>query len=131
MSLAAASAQTCYNWTTIAGLAGNSGYADGTNSAARFNYPHGVAVDTNGNVYVADSGNNTIRKVTPVGTNWVVSTIAGCAECEAGSADGTNSAARFDYPSGVAVDTNGNDPELVLKGFQMDITCPQLNGPAE
>ena len=52
--------------TTLAGLAGNSGSADGTGSAARFNYPCGVAVDSAGNVYVADTGNYTIRKVTPV-----------------------------------------------------------------
>ena len=94
------------NWvvTTLAGLAGNAGSADGTNSAARFNYPAGVAVDSAGNVYVADFYNHTIRKVTPVGTNWVVTTLAGLAGNH-GSADGTNSAARFYYPDGVAVDS--------------------------
>ena len=58
------------NWvvTTLAGLAGSCVAAhDGTGSAARFNLPYGVAVDSAGNVYVADTGNNTIRKVTPVG----------------------------------------------------------------
>ena len=97
------------NWvvTTLAGLAGSSGSADGTNSAARFNYPAGVAVDSAGNLYVADYNNDTIRKVTPVGTNWVVTTLAGLAG-NSGSADGTNSAARFNYPEGVAVDSAGN-----------------------
>ncbi len=93
--------------TTLAGLAGSSGSADGTNSAARFNNPCGMAVDTNGNVYVADAYNYTIRKVTPIGTNWVVTTLAGSAGNN-GSADGTNSAARFNYPNFLGMDTAGN-----------------------
>ncbi|MEI9963004.1 MAG: hypothetical protein WDM76_18370 [Limisphaerales bacterium] len=58
--------------TTIAGLPGNVGSADGTGPAARFRGPSSVAVDTNGNLYVSDNGNNTIRKLTPGGTNWTV-----------------------------------------------------------
>jgi hypothetical protein len=97
------------NWvvSTIAGWAGASGSADGTGSGARFYNPVGVAVDGPGNVYVADTYNNTIRKVTPVGANWVVSTLAGLAGTS-GTADGTNSNARFNNPSGVAVDSVGN-----------------------
>jgi hypothetical protein len=97
------------NWvvTTLAGLAGNHGSADGTNTAARLYYPEGVAVDSAGNIYVADQLNCTIREITPVGTNWVVTTLAGLPG-SLGSADGTNSAARFAYPSGVAVDSAGN-----------------------
>jgi sugar lactone lactonase YvrE len=90
--------------TTLAGLAGNVGSADGTGSAARFNNPYGVAVDTSGNVFVADSANNTIRKVTSAG---VVTTIAGLAG-SSGSADGTGSAARFNFPTRASIDTEGN-----------------------
>jgi hypothetical protein len=72
--LASAQPQT-YNWATIAGSAGHSGSADGTNSAARFSAPGGMAVDSGGNLYLADQNNGTIRKLTPVGTNWVSSTI--------------------------------------------------------
>ena len=90
--------------TTLAGLAGSAGSADGTGSAARFNDPVGVAVDSAGNVYVADTDNHTIRKVTPAG---VVTTLAGLAG-SSGSADGTGSAARFNDPYGVAVDSAGN-----------------------
>ncbi|MBI3414564.1 MAG: immunoglobulin domain-containing protein [Verrucomicrobia bacterium] len=90
--------------TTLAGLAGSNGSADGTGSAARFNYPLDVVVDSAGNVYVADSDNGTIRKVTPAGE---VTTLAGLAG-SFGSADGTGSAARFNAPTGVAVDSTGN-----------------------
>jgi sugar lactone lactonase YvrE len=97
------------NWvtTTIAGLALNDGSTDGTNSTARFSSPVGIAVDGDGNIYVADMSNNTIRKVSPVGMNWVVSTIGGLAG-NAGSADGLNNHARFSSPFGVAVDANGS-----------------------
>jgi sugar lactone lactonase YvrE len=97
------------NWvvTTIAGLAGISGTADGTNTAARFYYPSGIAIDGSGNLFVADTWNRTIRKVMPVGTNWVVTTIAGQARSP-GYSDGTNSAAQFEGPEGVAVDDSGS-----------------------
>lgn len=89
--------------TTLAGFPQSGGAADGTGSAARFSYPEGVAVDTLGNVYVADNGNNTIRKVTPAG---VVTTLAGLSG-NAGSADGTGSTVRFNSPTGIAVDSAG------------------------
>jgi hypothetical protein len=97
------------NWvaTTIAGVPGSHGSTDGTNTTTRFWGPYGVAVDNGGNVYVADSGNCIIRQLTPVGTNWVATTIAGLAVTP-GSADGTNSAARFQTPTAIAVDANGN-----------------------
>jgi NHL repeat len=93
--------------STIIGLAGSPGSADGMGGTARFYAPEGIAMDTNGNLYVADTQNSTIRKITPVGTNWVATTIAGLAG-QFGSADGTNGNARFNEPTGVALDTNGN-----------------------
>ncbi len=90
--------------TTLAGLAGTSGSADGTGSAARFKFPYGVAGDSAGNVYVGDTGNNTIRKITSTG---VVTTLAGLAGTS-GSADGTGSGARFHQPESLAVDSAGN-----------------------
>ena len=90
--------------TTLAGSAGQLGSDDGTGSAARFYNPSGVAVDSAGNVFVADTWNHTIRKVTSGG---VVTTLAGWAG-QSGTNDGKGSAARFSYPSGVAVDSAGN-----------------------
>lgn len=90
--------------STFAGLPGSLGSVDGTGSSARFNSPFGVAVDGAGNVYVADTGNNTFRKVTPAG---VVSTLAGLPG-STGTADGAGSAARFNVPQGVTVDNTGN-----------------------
>jgi streptogramin lyase len=89
--------------TTLAG-AGTQGSADGTGAAASFAYPHGVAVDSSGNVYVTDIGNHKIRKITSAGE---VTTLAGSGE-ENGSADGTGTAASFYGPSGVAVDSSGS-----------------------
>jgi len=90
--------------TTFAGVAFNTGISDGTGSAARFEYPAGMAFDPAGNLYVADSAANTIRKITPAG---VVTTIAGTPFAE-GSNDGNGANARFLSPVAVAADTNGN-----------------------
>ena len=90
--------------TTLAGSPGQAGSADGTGAAASFNYPGCIAIDVNGNLYVADTGNSTIRKVTSAG---VVTTLAGKSG-QYGSIDGTGSAARFDSPLGITVDANGN-----------------------
>lgn len=100
-------AGTNYVVSTIAGLTGSSGSADGTNTDARFNLPIDVDVDIAGNVYVVDHLNSTIRKITPTGTNWVVITVAGSAG-NTGSTDGTGTAARFNFPRSVAVDNAGN-----------------------
>jgi hypothetical protein len=93
--------------TTLAGLAGSAGSIDGIGTAARFDFPAGIAVDGATNLYVADSHNNTIRKVTPVGTNWVVTTLAGTVGFF-GTTDGSGSVVRFSNPAGVAVDSAGN-----------------------
>jgi hypothetical protein len=90
--------------TTIAGSPLNAGAADGTGGAASFNDPTGISVDGLGNVYVADFGNNTIRKIAP---GAIVTTIAGSPGVT-GSADGTGSAASFNGPAGVGVDSSGN-----------------------
>jgi sugar lactone lactonase YvrE len=99
------SAQT-YVWSAIAGLPGQPGSADGTNSDARFLRPSGIALDTAGNLYVSDF-NNTVRKLTRAGTNWVVTTLAGLSAAS-GTADGTNTDARFNNPIGVVANGNGN-----------------------
>jgi len=90
--------------TTFAGSPGVRGSADGTGNAARFYRPSGLAFDSAGNLHVADSGNDTLRKVTPAG---VVSTLAGYPGVW-GSADGTGSAARFYSPLDLAADSAGN-----------------------
>jgi sugar lactone lactonase YvrE len=87
---------------TLAG-SGERGYRDGTAHAAQFNNPAAVALDTNGNVYVADTGNDVVRKVTAEG---VVTTLAGTGE--RGYVDGPARSARFNSPSGVVVDGQGN-----------------------
>jgi sugar lactone lactonase YvrE len=92
--------------TTLAGQLGPSlqGSADGAGAAARFAYLPAITVDSAGNLYVVDSVNNNVRKITP---NGVVTTLAGKAGVT-GSADGQGAAASFNRPQGIAVDGTGN-----------------------
>jgi len=90
--------------TTLAGTAGITGHADGIGGNASFSGPVGVATDNAGNVYVADYGNDTIRKIAP---NGAVTTLAGTAGT-AGNADGIGANASFSTPYGMATDSAGN-----------------------
>jgi hypothetical protein len=90
--------------STIAGGSSMAGSADGTGAAAQFNGLRAIGRDSVGNLYVADMGNHTIRKITPAG---VVTTFAGLAGNQ-GSTDGRDSAARFNAPIGLAVDSADN-----------------------
>jgi serine/threonine protein kinase, bacterial len=87
----------------VSTLAGNgvSGFVDGSGAQARFNNPNGLVLGADGSLYVADTGNSAIRRITPAG---VVSTVAGGTP---GSADGVGVSAQFTNPFGLAVDASG------------------------
>jgi len=88
----------------IVGAIGIAGSSDGIGSQARFSSPSALAVDSAGYIYVADMGNNTIRKIS---TSGDVRTLAGLAG-QAGQIDGEGAQARFMAPSGIAMDDAGN-----------------------
>lgn len=91
--------------TTFAGSAGNPGDQNGSGSAARFNQPQGIASDLAGNLYVADTGNHLVRKITPSGE---VTTLAGISG-RSGIFDATpGTGALFNQPTGIAVGSDGN-----------------------
>ena len=92
-----------YEWTTYAGSTGGVGFCDGPVGIARFKNPIAVATDATGNIYLADTGNHTIRKIAPGG---MVSTIAGKGGVS-GNFDGNGGHARFSYPGGIALDPSG------------------------
>lgn len=89
---------------TIAGARGTPGFIDGRGSAARFNGPMQMAVDTAGSVWVADSGNHVIRRISGTG---MVATVAGNREGLSGSENGTVDTARFNGPTAVAISPSG------------------------
>jgi len=90
--------------STLAGLAGSSGTNDGPGTRARFSAPSSIAIDNDNNIYVADSANHTIRKVTSEG---LVTTLAGSAGIS-DHQDGIGNVARFSYPASVAIDREGS-----------------------
>src|SRR5262249_46546262 len=93
--------------TTIAGSPGFYGIEDGTNATARFACPTSITLDAQRNLYVADAVSHTIRRVSPQGTNWLVTTVGGAAGVS-GSTDGLGGDVRFNTPSGIASDSLGN-----------------------
>ncbi len=88
--------------STVAGSDG-SGFQDGMGSLAKFNYPCGLVLDADGNLFVSDYANHSIRQITPQG---MVSTFAGTGV--AGANDGARQEATFNNPYGLAVDRDGN-----------------------
>lgn len=95
--------------TTLAG-SGVAGFMDGTSATAKFSYPTGLCVDVSGNVFVADSNNDRVRKISPSG---IVSTVIGATNYNGGKSyigdvDGSGTIARFSYPSGIVTDAYGN-----------------------
>lgn len=94
---------TAGNVTTYAGGASGSGYSDGTATAALFNFPVGLAIDTIGNLFVAESANNRIRKIDTGGN---VTTYAGSGSV--GFSNGVASAAGLASPTAVVIDSSGN-----------------------
>jgi sugar lactone lactonase YvrE len=114
--------------TTLAGQAGVAGKADGP-IGGTFNAPTALAVDGTGNIYVADTGNHTIRVVSPQG---VVRTLSGKAGVS-GSAVGAGTDARFDTPTGIALDGSGNayvadSKNHVIRKVQLDGTTTTFIG---
>ena len=114
--------------TTIAGSPNHAGSSDGAGSSARFNYPHGAKLDAEGNIYIADDMNCTIRRVTPEG---LVTTIAGLPGPSSWG-DGTGRNARFSQVRGVAVDRWGNlyvtdyDNHTIRKGWSATASEPPV-----
>ena len=117
--------------STFAGRAGTPGSSDGT-GAARFDTPTGIALAANGDLYVSDTGNHTIRRVTPAGA---VTTSAGTAG-QSGFADGAGTAARFNSPLGLAVASDrtifvADSGNHLVRAIAPDRTVRTLAGRAE
>ncbi len=108
--------------TTYAGLAGTPGNTNGTLAEARFRSPLGLKLDAAGNIWLADSGNHTIRRITPAG---MVETVAGMPDAW-GAVDGQAASAKFNGPVDVAVAADGR--VFIADGFNHVIRCLGTNG---
>ena len=95
-----------YSFTTIAGTVGIPGSVDGLGTGAQFYSPTHLAADTNGNLYVADYANSTIREILPVAGQWLVTTISGTAGTT-GNIDNVGTNALFNNPMGIASSESG------------------------
>ena len=91
--------------TTIAGNGGTSGFADGVGTSAQFSNPSGITCDSFGNLYIADTENNRIRKIMCSNGAWTVLTIAGNENCNFN--DGNGLSAEFCSPYGIICDSSG------------------------
>jgi sugar lactone lactonase YvrE len=118
----AATAAVTFNFTPLAGQAAILDHTDGTGTAARYYNPVGAATDSSGNVYVADSGDHTIRKIDAAGNSSIFAGASG----SPGQVDGSVAAARFDYPSAVAV---GPDNSVYVTDV-LDGTLRRISGGA-
>lgn len=108
--------------STTTRFAGNgvAGYQDGNSTEARFNQPYTAVLDTQGNIYVTDTNNHCIRKITPLG---MVTTLAGGVE---GNIDGQGGNARFSSPTGITYD--GIDTLYVVDNGNKQIRKVTLAG---
>jgi len=95
--------------STFAGNGASSYLGDGSTAiSANLFYPYAVAVDTSGNIYIADSGNCRVRKVTI--STGIITTVAGTGYCDYSGDGGEATAAALDYPSDLALDSSGRRP---------------------
>ena len=112
--------------TTIAGC-GVPGYVDGPAAKAQFNEPYGIAVDSDGNIYVTDIRNNVVRMIS---TDGMVTTVGGAAPGVATSEDALGEEAKFSSPFNIAIDSRGNlfvadhDNNRIVKGTPLRLSKP-------